>query len=287
MTEDKKETVQDIVQDDTLKIFESLPEKFYSHDEIQSICIKLLLKDNLSFIHLKPFSKIYFIINESFDRMIAIVHLNYGKIKGIEQNKRDMGSIGKRTTYNLKDVEPSLANKSIDSHFGRTKFDESFKDSEGKDPQKTAFRNNKDLHFDIIRITNGLGTNFKYADNLGCSGKYAGESDEELNNNILLRSLTHDEIPFHDCFIDRDIIKQAFYSLAPEFFAHFLIWYLPEMKIPDTFDKSDKKEIIQTIKQWKKYKNSPAEREYKKAWRMKNVSIEMLRLRIIGVQSHE
>ena len=186
---------------------------------------------------------------------------------------------GEVIIQNISVVPKKILINALKEHLGKFKFKDGL---EGKESiALTAFRRGLDLHYDVYRITDGVGSSIRsYDDNLGCSGKYSGSSDRDEGNNLLLRSLTREQLPFHGFKISHLLIKEAINSLSSTYYIHLHLWYFPEKVLPEKIKKSDRNNYYK----YRDYKQSKDNARYLRSWKMLHKSLEALVLRIIDIQ---
>lgn len=278
-------------------LYRSIPEKNYSHSDIKTKVQGLLLSPEFRYIYSHDLFRIFYILDDFIERIIAVAYIEHGKLINIEMKVNKFQLLGEQVTYKMEDVSKSIAMKSLDEHFGKIKQKEVLKGSFQNDEGKSSFRRNMDLIYNMFRLTNGIATQPKFTNEntLGAMDNYddfSGKDTSLLSNNILLKSIDIEDfkeaktLPYHTLFIDKNIIKQALFDLSPVYFAQMIIWYLPEMKVPKTFDKEARKEIYNTIKDIEELRESKFSKDNLKAWRYKQDALNALRLRIITIQSH-
>lgn len=290
---DKKDSANKILP---LRVYKNIPEKNYLKSELEIIAIGIWNNDLHSYSHIHKF-QLCFIFNDLIDKIIAIAEFEKGNLKNIQQEANKFGIAGKKVTMDISKVPKYQVIRALDAHFGRTKRNESFKspDIVLREEFPSAFCRNQDLLYDVVRITDGMNISSSKEENtlnagavLDADGKYyGGNYSEHLNNNMLLRTLNKSDdekfIPFHSFFISREIIKKAFDTLCLESYAQFLLWYFPEQRVSNDFNKHEKKIIREEIEFWSELKRSPVISEYNRAWRKKEKALNDLRYRIISI----
>lgn len=139
----------------------------------------------------------------------------------------------------------------------------------------TRYQSGDDLHYMLVKITDGCGNTRKAVDTLGVKD---GFWDEDISNNMLLRSLTEKNIPYHEFIIRYKIIKEAIESLSEDNYILLHLWYFPHKKLEVS------SAMKKRYKMFRDYKNSNNHKKYQRAWHQLSRSINALRIRIIEVQ---
>lgn len=194
-----------------------------------------------------------------------------------QTNSEQMGEV---IIQNVSVVPKKILISALKDHLGKFKYSEAF---DGKESiALTAYRRGIDLHYDIYRITDGVGGSItSYEDNLNCSGKYSGSHDNDEGNNLLLRSLSRDELPYHGFQIRNALIKEAIESLSSMYYIHIHLWYFPEKSLPVSIDAKMRAEYYKH----RDYKESKNSKKYQRAWKQLHKALEALILRIIDLQN--
>lgn len=129
-------------------------------------------------------------------------------------------NIGERITNKFSDIPESLAIKILAEYLTNTAIKKT-------SLIKNGFRSGMPIDYQVYRITDGTGTNNARINNLDVKMDF---SEGDSNNNILIRSLIPDQLPYHRIHISFNQIKTALDSLNLDYLAIIHYCFFAEKK---------------------------------------------------------
>jgi hypothetical protein len=250
----------------------------YSDKELQEFANNLIQNELKSYVEVREDIRLIFQLKG--DNYAAFTYSNGQWQKVNYSAPRNNEITGEVIIQNVSVIPKKILINALKEHLGKFKYMDGLKGIESI--ALTAYRRGMDLHYDIYRITDGVGGSIvSYEDNLNCSGKYSGSGDNDVGNNLLLRSLSREQLPFHGFKISHSLIKTAIETLSMEHYIHLHLWYFPEKAFPQTIEKRQKANYYM----FRDYKQSGSNKKYLRAWKALHRALEALILRIIDLQS--
>lgn len=204
--------------------------------------------------------------------------------------------IGLRVTKNINLIDKKIVIDALNVYLGNRNPRNDFnfiKRTEARkeeDYQLNSLFRESDLFCYLVRISDNMNSSEfdsektvnAFDAHLGTKSQYC----EGINNNMLIRSLGSEELPFHAFKIDYQVIKRALDTLAFKYYIHIHIWYFEnqEVKFPEV-NKRDLKKLKTLFYNAEEQRNSQTKYKYLRAWRKRYNALNHLRLRIIDIIS--
>jgi hypothetical protein len=212
------------------------------------------------------------------------------KLNGIYKVVRPVikfkGEPGLRITDDLTKVHIRVVVDALNIYFGGKESRKKTLFPPEEDPALTCYSREVDLFRWLYRITDDMRTSTSDSDrtvlsslaNLGLKEQFS----DDINNNMLVRSLDSEDLPFHAFVIKFSDIEEALSELDFEYYQHLHIWLFSHRKI------KIEEEYRKNYFFWKSCRNKESSKNprtnginYERARRLKYNALGMLRLRII------